>query len=521
MRDELLCARGLTIGMPGRPLLTLDLAIRAGERVGLVGASGSGKSLSARALIGLLPAGLERLAGELRFAGRRLGGEADYHGIRGAAIGYVFQDAAQSLHPLRRIGDQFAECLAVHARRLTVAERRAWACATLASVGLDDPERILGSYPHQLSGGQRQRCLLALTVLPRPRLLIADEPTSALDPVLAGMVIELLVQLCRQQGMALLLISHDLALVASCCERMDVLERGRIVESASTPAVLAAPRSSAARSLVAALRAPPRASARVAAAAPVLGCHRLVLSHQSAWSWRARPRAIDGVSLEVQAGRRLGVVGRSGSGKSTLARGLLRLLPVRGGRLEWFGQAVERQPERRLRALRPRLQMVFQDPFRSLDPLQSVAAMLAEALAAGGRSPTARAIDELLLAVGLDPAWRARYPSQFSGGQCQRLAIARALATAPALLVCDEATSALDLVSQAQVLALLDRLASERGMALVFIAHDLLAVEWLCDELLVLADGRAVEHGPARAALAAPASAALTQMIRARPGFGV
>jgi peptide/nickel transport system ATP-binding protein len=517
MRDELLRARGLAIGVPGRPLVTLDFAIRVGERVGLVGASGSGKSLSARGLLGLLPVGLERLGGELAFAGRRLDRESDYHGIRGAGIGYVFQDAAQSLHPLRRIGDQFAECLAVHAPGSSSAERRERVAAALASVGLERGQRILDSYPHQLSGGQRQRCLLALTVLPRPRLLIADEPTSALDPVLAGTVSELLVRLCRERGMALLLISHDLARVASCCERIHVLDNGTLVESASTAELMAAPGSAAARSLVAALSAPPRSTAGPAGSAPVLDCRDLILSHQRGWSWRPPPRAIDGVSLELRAGQRLGVVGRSGSGKSTLARGLLRLLPVRGGRLEWFGEHIGRLPERRLRRLRPRLQMVFQDPFRSLDPLQPVAAMLREALVAGARVPSPEAIDALLVAVGLDPASRQRYPSQFSGGQCQRLAIARALATDPALLVCDEATSALDLVTQSQVLALLDRLADERGMALLFIAHDLLAVEWLCDELLVLEGGRAVEQGPARTALAAPASEALARLVGARP----
>jgi ABC-type glutathione transport system ATPase component len=520
MRDELLRARELRIGTPGRPLVTLDLSIRAGERIGLVGASGSGKSLSARGLLGLLPAGLQRLGGELGFAGALLRHESDYQGIRGAGIGYVFQDAAQSLHPLRRIGAQFAECLAVHAPRSGSTERHERIRSVLASVGLDDAERILASHPHELSGGQRQRCLLALTVLPRPRLLIADEPTSALDPVLAGMVSELLVRLCHQQGMALLLISHDLARVASCCERIHVLERGSIVESASTTELLAAPRSTAARTLVEALHAPPRGTDRPAGGAPVLACRELALSHQQGWSWRPRPRAIDGVSLDVRAGHRLGVVGRSGSGKSTLARGLLRLLPVRGGTLEWFGEGIGHRPERQLRRLRPRLQMVFQDPFRSLDPLQPVDAMLAEALVAGGRAPTAQAIDELLVAVGLDPAWRARYPSQFSGGQCQRLAIARALATDPALLVCDEATSALDLVTQAQVLALLDRLAHERGMALVFIAHDLLAVEWLCDELLVLEGGRAVEQGAAQAHLAEPRTAPLAQLVSARARWG-
>jgi ABC-type glutathione transport system ATPase component len=520
MRDELLRARELSIGKPGRPLVTLDLAIRAGERIGLVGASGSGKSLSARGLLGLLPAGLGRLGGELQFSGRSLRTEADYLGVRGAGIGYVFQDAAQSLHPLRRIGAQFAECLAVHAPGTGDAERRGRISAALASVGLEDGERILGSYPHQLSGGQRQRCLLALTVLPRPQLLIADEPTSALDPVLSGMVCELLVRLCRDSGMALLLISHDLARVASCCERIHVLDGGNIVESAGTAQLMALPSSPAARTLVQALRPPPRSLAGSAAGSPVLGCRDLVLSHQRGWSWRAAPRAIDGVSLNLPAGRRLGVVGRSGSGKSTLARGLLRLLPVRGGTLKWFGERIEHLSESRLRRLRPRLQMVFQDPFRSLDPLQPVEAMLREALAAGASTPTAAAIDELLLAVGLDPAWRQRYPSQFSGGQCQRLAIARALATDPALLVCDEATSALDLVTQAQVLSLLDRLARERGMALVFIAHDLLAVEWLCDELLVLDGGRAVEQGPAQSALAAPTSEALAQLLAARPACG-
>jgi ABC-type glutathione transport system ATPase component len=498
----------------------LDLRLAAGEVVGLVGPSGAGKSLIARALVGLLPAPARVQAGIVRFRGRLLASAADFAHARGSGIAYVFQDAAASLHPLRRVGTQLWECLRVHARQATTAEVRRRIDAALDEVGLSGERRWLDAYPHQLSGGQRQRVMLALTLLPQPALLIADEPTSALDPVLARLICDLLADAAGRRGMGMLLISHDLPRVAEYCPRVYRLREGRaeLQEEFRSQAPTLRSRT---------LLTPPQSTD----ATRLLGARELSLTYAGGWRWpwqSAPPLAVEAVNLALTAGQRLGVIGSSGSGKSTLARGLLGLMPPRGGSVEWFGHdlaALDRQVRRRWRA---RVQLVFQDPFRSLDPMQRVDAMLAEALACAAAPPTdaerPTAARAALAEVGLDASALSRYPSQFSGGQRQRLAIARALATRPQVLICDEATSALDHATQAQILDLLDHIARERGMALLFVSHDLEAVAWLCDSLLVLDGGRVVESGAPRALLTSPSSAALRALVgalpRARPGNG-
>ncbi len=524
--SALLSVAGLTVGFRGAPepsLRSLDLELQPGAAVGLVGASGSGKSLAARAILGLLPAGAERLGGEVRFDGQLLLNETDCARVRGSGIAYVFQDAAASLHPLQRIGAQLHECMALLRPRDSIHARRKQIQAALAEVGLDDCEPLLRRFPHELSGGQRQRVMLALTLLPAPRLLIADEPTSALDPVLAQRVMRLLAALTRQRGMALLLISHDLPRVAELCTQVHVLDAGVCVETGVAADLLARPRHPATRRLSAALQASPAGPIAPATGPPLLSAHTLEIRYARGrrWPWQAPPLPVlSDIDLALAGGARLGVVGSSGSGKSTLARALLGLLPPQRGQVRWFGEDCAGLHERRRRSLRPRLQMVFQDPFRSLDPLQSVARMLDEALQhAPGRDALGRArrARELLAAVDLDDSALTRYPSQFSGGQRQRLALARALATDPDVLICDEATSALDSATQNQVLELLDRLASERGIALLFISHDLGAVARLCQQVLVLEGGRVVEQGDARARMAAPQSRALRELVEALP----
>ncbi|MFO1494933.1 MAG: ABC transporter ATP-binding protein [Lysobacterales bacterium] len=522
MSAPLLQARGLSVGVPGGLLLDgLDLSLHAGQRLGLVGASGSGKSMAARALLDLLPEGVQRRSGQIDYAGRTLQSARDWQSLRGREIAYVFQDAASSLHPLRRVGAQLSECLRVHAPALAPAARATRIAEMLDAVGLPADANLLARYPHQLSGGQRQRVLLALTLLPQPKILIADEPTSALDPVLAARVCALLDALVERLSMALLFISHDLARVAELCTDVHVLEGGRIVESAPAARVLQQPASAAAQRLAAAVRLPAHQAASAPTAARVLQTEALTLSHPSRaiWPWRRPPPALHAVSLSLARGARIGIVGSSGSGKSTLLRGLLRLLPIRSGELHWFDQAVTALPEPRLRPLRARLQLVFQDPYRSLDPMQRVDAMLREALTFRPAGPLRPLGDPaaLLEAVGLPATALQRYPAQFSGGQRQRLAIARALATAPEVLLCDEATSALDSATQAQILDLLDDLARQHGLSLVFVAHDLDAVQRLCDTLIVLEHGLLVESGPCPALLQAPQSAALQALIAARP----
>lgn len=524
--SALLDVSELTVGFRGTPapsLQALDLTLPAGAAVGLVGASGSGKSLAARALLGLLPEGAQQLRGSIAFDGKPLVSEADFARVRGTGIAYVFQDAAASLHPLQRIGAQLHECLAQQRPRASASERHAHIHTALAEVGLDDAGPLLRRFPHQLSGGQRQRVTLALTLLPNPRLLIADEPTSALDPVLAQRVMRLLGELTRRRGMALLLISHDLPRIVELCAKVHVLDAGVCVESGAATELLAQPRHAATRRLTAALQVPPPVPTAPANAPPLLSAQALEIRYGSGrrWPWQA-PAApvLSNIELALAGGARLGVVGSSGSGKSTLARALIGLLPPQRGVVRWFEQDFARLNVRQRRHLRPRLQMVFQDPFRSLDPLQSVARMLDEGLQRKrGRTAVERAqrARELLLAVDLDDSALNRYPSQFSGGQRQRLAIARALATDPDVLVCDEATSALDSATQNQVLDLLDQLARERGIALLFISHDLGAVARLCQQVLVLEAGRVVEQGDANRRMAAPRSSALRELVEALP----
>ncbi len=514
MSPALLEVAGLRIGLgaAGSIVDRLDLELAAGEVAGLVGASGAGKSLIARALVGLLPAPARVQAGSVRFRGQTLASAPDFVRVRGSGIAYVFQDAAASLHPLRRVGAQLRECLRVHAPTASAAEIRRRIEAALDEVGLGNERRWLEAYPHQLSGGQRQRVMLALTLLPQPALLIADEPTSALDPVLARRVCDLLVDTVRRRGMGLLLISHDLPRLAEYCPRVYRLREGRAELQGVSPSPPLADRGRA---------VPPPQSADGGA---LLAARGLSLDYADGWRWpwQVAPKpALEAVTVELAAGQRLGVIGSSGSGKSTLARGLLGLMRPRSGRVDWFGHefaALDRRSRRRWRA---RVQLVFQDPFRSLDPMQRVDAMLAEALgsacdppAVGERPAAARAA---LAEVGLDASALSRYPTQFSGGQRQRLAIARALATRPQVLVCDEATSALDHATQAQILELLDRIARERGTALLFVSHDLEAVAWLCDSMVVLDGGRVVESGAPRALLANPSSAALRALVEALP----
>ena len=514
MSAGLLEVRDLRIGFGGGSdciVDGLDLDVGAGAAVGLVGSSGAGKSLIARALVGLLPAGARVIGGSVCWRGQTLASAADFQRARGRGIAYVFQDAASSLHPLRRVGAQLHECLRVHAPQLDAAARRQRIEIALAEVGLDAGRRWLDAWPHQLSGGQRQRVMLALTLLPEPALLVADEPTSALDPVLARRVCDLLAAAAQRRDMGMLLISHDLPRVAEYCPRVYRLSGGRTqLQVADAAPVLSLP--------------PAPSSAVTTHQGACIEARELSLSHASGWRWpwqQASKPTLDQVSFALAPGQRMGIVGSSGSGKSTLARGLLGLMPADSGEVLWFDRPLRTLGGANLRRWRSRVQLVFQDPFRSLDPLQRVDQMLDEALGHGdppvARSERAQAAHAALIDVGLDAAALHRYPSQFSGGQRQRLAIARALATRPRVLICDEATSALDHDTQAQILSLLDQLARERQLALLFISHDLHAVASLCDSLLVLDQGRLVEAGLPTTLLANPASDALRALVEALP----
>ncbi len=517
--EPLLACRELVVsvgeGARARRLVgPLSLRVHAGECVAIVGESGSGKSLSALALLDLLPRGL-RASGVVRAGGATFApGEPAHARLRGRVLGYVPQDALAALHPLRTIGAQLGEVLraaedpaAAPATR-TRAAREAAALALLRRCGLDDPAPLLARWPHQLSGGQRQRVVVAIALAAGPAALVADEPTSALDPALAAATLDLLRGLCREDGLGLLWISHDLPGVARIADRVLVLRHGRVVEDGRTDAVFAAPAHDYTRALLAAARLP----AAPAAAAPGDDAAALLRVEGLALRWpRAPAPAFDGVSLALHRGEATAVVGHSGSGKSSLARSLLRLLP-RGaeaglrGAVSLDGAPLLGLAPGRLRPLRARIGVVFQDPYASLDPRQRVAELVAEPLRIHGRGDAASRRAEaarLLAAVGLGEDALERFPHAFSGGQRQRIAIARALATGPDLLVCDEAVSALDAEHRAGVLHLLAGLKRERGLALLFITHDLDAAAALCERALWLDRGRVAAQGDCADVLAA------------------
>ncbi len=505
--------RGLEVQAGDRRLLgPLDLDLDAGACLGLVGESGSGKSLTVLALLGLLPPGLSA-RGRLGLvhgaatapagAARAGSPDADAHwldlgsrghlALRGRVIAWVPQDPQASLHPMRTVGAQLDEALRLH-RGLDRRAARAEAVGLLASLELPEPSRLHARHPHELSGGQRQRVLLALALAGKPAVLLADEPTSALDPRLAEETLQRFARVRREHGAAVLLVSHDLPQVARHADRLLVLRRGEVVEAGAAASVFAAPSHPYTRELLAAARLP--------APEPRPPGPRLVeFSEVSVRYPRAPAPAVDRVSLSLHRGECVVLLGESGSGKSTLGRALLRLAR-RGvsGRITLDGEDLLAAGPARLRALRRRIGVVFQDPYASLDPRMRVAELVAEPLrihGLGDAAARAARVAALLPAVGLEAALADRYPHQLSGGQRQRVAIARALATGPELLVCEEAVSALDAHHRAGILALLGQLRRERGLALLFITHDLDAARALGDRVLVLADGRLQAGAPA------------------------
>ena len=502
MNAPLLAVDALTLRHRGgaETLRQIGFELAPGECLAVLGESGSGKSTLARALIGLLPPGAS-VSGTLRFAGELL--TAKRHAqLRGRRIAMVFQDAAASLHPLRRIGVQLDEALRRAASATSVA-------AALREVGLDEAAGFAARSPHQLSGGQRQRVMIALALAASPQLLIADELTSALDPLAAQGVLELLDRLRRERAMALLFISHDLHAVRRVAGRVLLLHAGAVDALAVADAFFAQPPSALAQQLVAAaaLRRPP---AEVVAA-PIVEVRGLGADY-------ARHPALREVSFALARGAALGVVGASGSGKSTLARVLLALQRGHAQSLRIAGADPFALSASARKAWRRKVQIVFQDPGSALDPRLRVADCLSEPLALhghGARAGWPQRVRELLAAVQLAPELAQRLPHQLSGGQKQRVAIARALALDPEVLVCDEALSALDRTVQAGILDLLQQLQRERKLTLVFISHDLATVRALCDRVLVLEHGRVVEHGATAAVLADPQHAHTRALIAA------
>jgi len=491
----LLAVRDLAVHIgAAKPVDGVSFEIARGETFALVGESGCGKSLTALALMRLLPDAARVDGGKVEFAGSDLFAlpEASMREVRGGRIGMIFQEPATSLNPVLTVGDQIAEALKAHAGKAD-AER---VVELLAAVGIPDPERRAGEYPFQMSGGMKQRAMIAMALAGEPELLIADEPTTALDVTIQAQVLDLLDELKRQRGMGLLLITHDLGVVARMADHVGVMRAGRLVEAAHKADFFRAPAHPYSRELFAALpeNLAPSEKSTPAGRRPLLEVRDLRVHFPIRKGVFRRVvgqvRAVDGVDLDLAAGRTLALVGESGCGKTTVGKAVLGLIPSDGGELRWEGE--------RLRGIAPdRMQMVFQDPFASLDPRMRIGEIVAEG------NPVAD-VGALLERVGLSPAMASRYPHEFSGGQRQRIAIARALAVNPKLLICDEPTSALDVSVQAQVLRLLVELRERLGLTYLFITHNISAVEYLADEVAVMYLGRIVERGSAEEVLGGP-----------------
>ena len=603
--EPLLEVRGLTLGIGTGITAVQDLGftLKAGETLALVGESGCGKSLSALALMRLLPPAVRILAGDVRFAGQPLLDlpEAAMRRLRGRELAMIFQEPATSLNPVLTIYQQIAEVLARHPG-LTGKAARERAEALLHQVGIPDPARRLDEYPFQFSGGMKQRAMIAMALAGEPRLLIADEPTTALDVTVQAQILDLLQSLQAERGMAMLLITHDLGIVARLAGQVGVMYAGQLVERAGrdnffrasahpySQALFAALPEAVRRGerllalpgqvpALAALPAGCRFAGRCARAAPIcrermpefqdfsqsqaVRCHFPGPAHASAPTSSpanvrmppAEPptaeraallqvrdlrvhfpirkgvllrisgwvRAVDGLDLALSPGRTLALVGESGCGKSTVARALMQLLPRQGGEIIWRGQPLP-EAGRAQRMLRRKMQMVFQDPFASLNPRLSIGDILLEGMRALQGVPDAasgRAACRTLLAeVGLDAEALDRYPHQFSGGQRQRIAIARALAVSPEVLICDEPTSALDVSVQAQILNLFKDLQARLQIAYLFITHNFAVVEYLADSVAVMYLGRVVERGPVGALLDAPAHPYTRALLAAVPRLG-
>ena len=493
---SLLTVRDLTVNIgAAKPVDGVSLDIAAGETFALVGESGCGKSMTALALMRLLPNAARIAGGSVRFGDTDLLArtEAEMRCVRGGRIGMIFQEPATSLNPVLTVGAQIAEALKLHAGGDTEAR----VVDLLASVGIPDPQRRAGEYPFQMSGGMKQRAVIAMALAGEPELLIADEPTTALDVTIQAQVLDLLHALKRQRGMALLLITHDLGVVARMADRVGVMRDGRLVEVATKADFFHAPTHPYSRALFDALpenlAPPPQKSAPAGRQALLevsgLRVHfpirRGILQRTV-----AHVKAVDGVDLALAAGRTLALVGESGCGKTTAGKAVLGLLDRTAGEVRLDGTPVA--------GLVPaRMQMVFQDPFGSLDPRMRVGEIVAE----GNRGVD---VAVLLEQVGLTSDMAERYPHEFSGGQRQRIAIARALAVNPALLICDEPTSALDVSVQAQVLRLLADLQARLGLAYLFITHNIAVVDYLAHEVAVMYLGRIVERGTTEEVLRAP-----------------
>jgi len=502
----------------------VNLTVDRGEIVCLVGESGSGKSVIAHAVMGLLPKGLAAIRGDISLTGEHLlaADEARLRDLRCTRMSMIFQEPMTALNPVMRCGDQIDEVLATHTD-LPARARREKVLDIVRAVQLADPERMIASYPHQLSGGQRQRIMIAMALVLEPALLIADEPTTALDVTTQAQILALIRELQRAHGTGVLFITHDFGVVAEIADRVAVLRGGELVEVGHTRELLSEPKHDYTRMLIAAVPSLVPKHRDLVTAPVVLATSDMSKTYAQR-GWFGRPRhavaAATDVTLSIRQGETLGIVGESGSGKSTVARCIARLVEPSSGRIVIGDTDFAAISRAQLHALRRRVQIVFQDPYRSLNPRRTVGQAIIEGPMNYG-VPAEDALNRahtLMDLVRLEPQSLDRFPHQFSGGQRQRICIARALAMEPSLLIADEAVSALDVSVQAQVLALLDEIRQRLNLAMLFITHDLRVAAQVCDRVAVMSNGRIVEYGPVRDVFTNPRNDYTRSLLAAAPG---
>jgi peptide/nickel transport system ATP-binding protein len=504
-KELLLDVSNLTIALPGGGdrkygVDGVGFTVRAGRTTCLIGESGSGKSLTAQAILGLLPQKFAKPTGSIDFEGRNLLAldPSALRRIRGSRIGMIFQEPMTALNPLQKVGKQVDEVLRAH-ERLKSAVRRERVIAILREVNLD-AQSVVGRFPHQLSGGQRQRVMIAMALIMKPRLLIADEPTTALDVTTQAQILQLISDLQARHGTGVLFITHDFGVVKDIAHDIAVMNRGRVVEAGPVAQILSAPQEEYTKALLAAV---PKGELRTTAirtgpvVLEVVGLTKIYRQRRTMFSRVQKLVALQDVSLTLRSGEILGIVGESGSGKSTTARCISRLIDPDEGQVHLAGQNYGALRGNALRLARQRMQMVFQDPYSSLNPRRRVGDILMQAPLNFGlpRAEAEARARQMIKLVGLDESAFSRFPGAFSGGQRQRICIARALIPEPKLLIADEAVSALDVSVQAQILTLLRSIRDRLDLAVLFITHDLRVAAELCDRLIVMKDGRIVDHG--------------------------